>query len=137
MFTSIKITFGINALSDIDNPIKPFLDILQKKYQINDRDIMRLEIIKVVTKDHFIEFDNKPGKDFLCVLYSKTALNINEIISKIAAQQGDSFSNKVSAVIGNQMVEPKNIQFSTNNISFTGFSRGKSIVAMMVELEHK
>jgi Papain family cysteine protease/Domain of unknown function (DUF4384) len=93
--------------------------------------------VAIPDEDHFIEFDNKPGKDFLCVLYSKTALNINEIISKIAAQQGDSFSKKVFAVIGNQMVEPKNIQFSTNNISFTGFSRGKSIVAMMVELEHK
>lgn len=54
---NIKITFGISALSDIDNPIKPFLDILQKKYDINDRDIMRLEIIKEVTKEHFIEFD--------------------------------------------------------------------------------
>jgi hypothetical protein len=93
--------------------------------------------VAIPDEDHFIEFDNKPGKDFLCVLYSKTALNINEIISKIATQQGDSFSKKVFAVIGNQMVEPKNIQFSTNNISFTGFSRGKSIVAMMVELEHK
>lgn len=93
--------------------------------------------VAIPDEDHFIEFDNKPGKDFLCVLYSKTALNINEIISKIAVQQGDSFSKKVFAVIGSQMVEPKNIQFSTNNISFTGFSRGKSIVAMMVELEHK
>ena len=54
---NIKITFGISALSDIDNPIKPFLDILQKKYDINDRDIMRLEIIKEVTKEHFIKFD--------------------------------------------------------------------------------
>lgn len=54
---NIKITFGISALSDIDNPIKPFLDILQNKYDINDRDIMRLEIIKEVTKHHFIEFE--------------------------------------------------------------------------------
>jgi len=93
--------------------------------------------VAIPDEDHFIEFDNKPGKDFLCVLYSKSALNINEIIAKIAAQQGDSFSKKVFSVIGSQMVEPKNIQFSPNNISFTGFSRGKNIVAMMVELEHK
>lgn len=93
--------------------------------------------LAIPDEDHFIEFDNKPGKDFLCVLYSKTALNINEIISKIAAQKGDSFSKKVFDVIGSQMVEPKNIQFSPNSISFTGFSHGKNILAMMVELEHK
>jgi Holliday junction resolvase RusA-like endonuclease len=53
----INVTFGMSALSDIDNPIKPFLDILQKKYGINDRDVMRLNINKVITKDHFIEFE--------------------------------------------------------------------------------
>jgi hypothetical protein len=93
--------------------------------------------IAIPDEDHFIEFDNKPGKDFLCVLYSKNALNINEIIKKIAAEQQGSFSEKIFKTIGTQMVEPKNIQFSSNNISFSGFSRGKTVIAMMVELEHK
>ncbi len=93
--------------------------------------------VAIPDEDHFIEFDNKPGKDFLCVLYSKTALNINDIIKKVAAEQVGSFSEKVFKTIGAQMVEPRNIQFSSNNISFSGFSKGKSVVAMMVELEHK
>ena len=35
-----------NSLSDIDNPLKPFLDILQKKYGFNDRDIYELNVKK-------------------------------------------------------------------------------------------
>ena len=57
---SIKITFGFsNVLSDIDNPLKPFLDILQAKYNINDRDIYLLIVKKEVVKKgfDFIEFE--------------------------------------------------------------------------------
>ena len=54
----IDLTFYFkNSLSDIDNPVKPFLDILQKKYGFNDRDIFQLNIKKVVSKIEGIEFN--------------------------------------------------------------------------------
>lgn len=37
-----------SSLSDIDNPVKPFLDILQKKYGINDKDIRTLVVNKFI-----------------------------------------------------------------------------------------
>ncbi len=46
-----------NKLSDIDNVLKPFLDILQKKYNFNDRDIYKLEIKKHVGKLEGIDFN--------------------------------------------------------------------------------
>lgn len=39
-----------NSTADIDNPIKLISDILQKKYNINDRDIYELNVKKFVTK---------------------------------------------------------------------------------------
>ncbi|WP_316811053.1 C1 family peptidase [Pedobacter heparinus] len=92
--------------------------------------------VPIPDEDHYIEFDDKPGKDFLCVLYSREALNLNDLVKKIGAEQG-SFSERVFKVIGDKTVDPKNIQFSADKIAFTGFSKGKSIVPMMVELEHK
>lgn len=56
----IKIEFGFsNKLSDIDNPLKPFLDILQKKYSINDRDVYKLEVVKTIVRknNEFIKFE--------------------------------------------------------------------------------
>lgn len=48
---SVFLTFYLtNKLSDIDNPVKPFLDVLQKKYQFNDRDIYELRIVKKIVK---------------------------------------------------------------------------------------
>lgn len=52
--------FGLsNMQADWDNPIKPFVDILQKKYGFNDRDIHEAEVKKVKTEkgSEYIEFE--------------------------------------------------------------------------------
>lgn len=47
-----------NMASDIDNIVKPFVDVLQKKYEFNDKYIFRLIVEKklVVKGAEFIEF---------------------------------------------------------------------------------
>lgn len=59
-FKRLKLTFGMsNSLSDIDNPVKMTIDCLQKKYGINDRDLIYLELHKVKTEKgaEFIEVE--------------------------------------------------------------------------------
>ena len=56
----IEITYGFSSkLADIDNPCKPFLDILQKYYKFNDRDIFELVQKKEIVKkgEEFIDFE--------------------------------------------------------------------------------
>lgn len=56
---SIEIEFGFStSLADIDNPLKPFIDILQKKYTINDRDVYSLSVSKKVVQkgSEYIKF---------------------------------------------------------------------------------
>jgi len=54
--------FGMSSvLSDWDNPIKPFQDILQKKYKFDDKDIYQATVKKVKTKKgkEYIKFQIK------------------------------------------------------------------------------
>jgi Holliday junction resolvase RusA-like endonuclease len=45
----IKLEFGLSSsLADWDNPIKPFVDILQTKYGFNDSRIYEAEVKKTV-----------------------------------------------------------------------------------------
>lgn len=55
----VYLEFGVSALSDIDNGIKPTLDVLQKKYGFNDRYIFELNVKKLIVKKGFeyIKFD--------------------------------------------------------------------------------
>ena len=47
----VSYEFGFsNKASDLDNPVKPLTDILQKKYGFNDRDIYELNIKKKIVK---------------------------------------------------------------------------------------
>lgn len=48
---SIELEFGFsNAASDIDNPVKPVLDIMQKKYGFNDKQVVEMRLIKKKVK---------------------------------------------------------------------------------------
>lgn len=57
---AVYITWGFSSKgSDIDNPTKPFFDILQKKYGFNDSRIYELHIKKEIVKkgSEFIDFE--------------------------------------------------------------------------------
>lgn len=47
----LELLFGVsNMASDFDNPVKPFVDILQKKYLFNDKQIMEALIKKTIVQ---------------------------------------------------------------------------------------
>ena len=55
----VSLVIGMsNMASDVDNVVKPFIDVLQKKYKFNDKYIFRLVVEKklVVKGVEFIEF---------------------------------------------------------------------------------
>lgn len=54
--------FGLSSVqSDVDNGVKPMMDILAKKYGFNDKLVMRMvvEKVKVDKGKEFIEFEFK------------------------------------------------------------------------------
>lgn len=58
----IFLEFGFsNKGSDWDNPIKPFVDILQKKYGFNDNRVYKATVLKTIVKkgQEFIKFELK------------------------------------------------------------------------------
>jgi Holliday junction resolvase RusA-like endonuclease len=55
--------FGVsNPLSDWDNPCKPFQDVLQKRYEFDDRRIMEATVKKVIVEKgkEYISFSILP-----------------------------------------------------------------------------
>ncbi len=57
---SVYYEFGFsNGASDIDNPIKPIQDILQKRYGFNDKQIHEMHVLKKLVKkgNEYIKFE--------------------------------------------------------------------------------
>lgn len=62
----ITLRFGLSSkLADFDNPVKPFVDCLQKKYGFNDRQIKRaiIEVDNVKKGEEYIFFELKEMDD--------------------------------------------------------------------------
>lgn len=56
----LSLTFGFsNKGQDIDSSLKPTIDILQKKWNFNDKNIYHLTVKKEITKkgEEFVEID--------------------------------------------------------------------------------
>ncbi|RKZ86584.1 MAG: cysteine protease, partial [Candidatus Parabeggiatoa sp. nov. 1] len=85
---------------------------------------------------HYIGIDNTGGSDFLGVLYAKDKLDINTLRRQLERTRG-SFANRLKKVLGNQLVDPSNIKYAISEIGFSATSRGKKVVALIVEIRGK
>lgn len=58
----IHFKFYISSVSDVDNPIKLLIDIFQKFYKFNDKNVMKLIVEKVNVKigQEYFEFEIIP-----------------------------------------------------------------------------
>lgn len=62
---TVRFTFGFsNKASDLDNPVKPLMDCLQKKYGFNDSRVYKLIVEKQIVPK---------GKEFFSFTISKFA----------------------------------------------------------------
>jgi len=55
----VEFEFGFSSAgSDVDNPVKPFMDILQKKYGFNDSRVYEILLKKIIVKkgSEYIKF---------------------------------------------------------------------------------
>ena len=79
--------------------------------------------------------DDTKGTDYICVLYSKSALDIKQIISRIQNASG-SFQDKVKTALGKQMVSASETRFGQTGISFSATSYSQ-VVPVVIEIDHK
>ena len=94
--------------------------------------------IALPNEDYFIEFDNKPGRDILCVLYSKEKLDINSILSQAKSKSGD-FVSQIKQALSYKMYNGSDVKFDKKNIGFTATStsNSKKVVPIFIEMNHQ
>ena len=91
--------------------------------------------IAIPDERYFIEMDNTIGTDYMCVLYSKNALDINALIDKMESMNG-SFYTKLKTALGDEMIPLNDIYTPKNNMTFHAQSN-QTIVPLIVEIPHK
>lgn len=91
--------------------------------------------IAIPDEKWYLEMDNNPGTDFMCVLYAKHELDIKEIISSIKSGSG-SFYDKLKKALGKTIALSEEITFNSSKISFDAATNG-TVVPIIITLNHK
>ena len=91
--------------------------------------------VAIPDEDHYIQSDNTVGKDYLCVIYSKNALDIESVKKNVEMNYG-SFVNRISNVFKGKLADFSNVSYKQDNISFEINNSKKSIVTIIIETDH-
>lgn len=91
--------------------------------------------VAIPDEDHYIQTDNTIGKDYLCVIYSKKSLHIEDIKNKIENSYG-SFYDRVNNNLSNMLVNKQNMSIRPTKIAFNVKNSKKTAVAIIIETNH-
>ncbi len=93
----------------------------------------------IPSENSYIKMDSNPGKDFLCVFYSKHPLEIEKLKVRMEAISGISFREKITKIFGDVLVPYNKIDYKKDKIEFDAeISDDKNyVIPLMIEIEHK
>ncbi len=84
----------------------------------------------------FLQMDNVPGTDYLCVLLSERALELASLVDRLAASDG-TLSSRVQSVLGATTAPPGDIRPSeTGTIGILANNPSIEVVPIIVEIPH-
>lgn len=102
--------------------------------QVSPALVYKANDIAVPDEQWDIRTDNTVGTDYLCVLYSHSALDINTITNRIANLDG-TFPQRVSKALGSQAIPYKDISFNNSEVRFSSASNN-TVVPIVIEIPH-
>lgn len=88
------------------------------------------------SEDHFLQLDQTKGSDFVCVLYSRKPLEIDELVKKMENFTG-TIKERVYKALGNELIPPTQMQYQNGKIGFNLKSSKGSVVPIIVEIGHQ
>jgi hypothetical protein len=92
--------------------------------------------VAIPDEDSYNMLDSTAGKSYYVFLYSKKELNINYIMNEFEKSNGNAWQRLVS-VLKSDMIDEKDIDFKTlYDLTFSAKSEDKSVVPILIEINH-
>jgi len=85
----------------------------------------------------WIQLDQNKGTDYLVVLYSKVALDIDAIRSRFSSSQG-TFPQRAAAAVGSNYIPAHQARYETDEMRFTAQSGNpKAVFGLLLAIDHR
>ena len=119
---SLDVNDHISCLFPYEKDMSPRLDYAQNEIALPD-------------EDYFIELGNPIGDEWMCVLYSKSKLNIESTMSEIAKTSGNLLE-RVEKVFGESCVKAEDVQYDEDKAAFNAKISQKMVVPLVIKMKH-
>ena len=85
----------------------------------------------------WIRLNEVVGTDYLVVLFSKYALDIDAIERRFASERG-TFPQRVSRAVGSDFIPFNNVQYKSDSIEFSADSRNpRAVLGLLLAIDHR
>ena len=92
--------------------------------------------VAIPDEESYNMLDETKGTSYFCFLYSKESLDIDRIMKEIENSKG-SFWERIKTVLNEKIVDNDNIIYNYDNkINFKAKSKGKTVIPILVEINH-
>lgn len=97
--------------------------------------------VSIPDETQYIQLDETPGEDYLCIIYSKEELNMNVIKNSFQNNPVKSFVNIVNEVLADKIMNEKEVKFKNEKnekekIVFEAESSYHTAVPIFIKIKH-
>jgi hypothetical protein len=92
--------------------------------------------LAIPDEEHYLALDESAGTDYLCIIYSKEAIDAQYLKEEMKKQTG-ALAEKIQKVLANQLVAQADISCKTNEIVFAATAKNKETLLLTVEITHR
>ena len=92
-------------------------------------------LLNVPGEDNYIEITGEPGREQLCVLFSKVPIDFKQLLAGLEKYQGD-IMEKLNTLMDGKVIDPLNARWHENEIKFDAKSVNKSAMLIRITIDH-
>lgn len=92
--------------------------------------------VAIPNENYFIELDENAGEDHLCIIYSKNEIDISKIKEKLLNNTTYTLMKAVKEILGNEIIDDRDMFFDKNKVSFKANSKLKSVIPIFISIKH-
>jgi hypothetical protein len=93
--------------------------------------------VSIPDETHYIQLDETPGEDYLCIIYSKESLSIGAIRNSLKNKPNESFVKIVKEALADNIADSNEVSFEKNKIAFKAASANHTAIPIFVKIKHR
>jgi hypothetical protein len=90
---------------------------------------------RLFPKDHSLQADETGNKDYIAVVITKQPIDYNVVNQEISKLRTGALPAKLSAVLGNRMIEGVNFVENSGNVAFRTNVTSDAVVGFVIEID--